>query len=813
MNNPILITILVLFFPILINGQAIYNGHVKDVATRQGLSDVKVHLLQSSEETTSNYFGNFVIKNTEKDTVINPLNTYRFYNNAMIWDEDFDISVEIFSTDGRLVSQEPNLGNKGSYLLPTLPFGIYLLHIKTIDEIQVFKAFSDGEMMTVSDKEAFRHHSSVVEKEDTLLFSKEGYYPRMVELTGRDTSFNINLLKEEIKELHYFNELIAPVAFELISGVRSRSIEGKAETVKIIYNTEDELMYYINTKLYSFHFNFAETQLGFNQGNTVFNQTQYRENDGRYMYPAVINYYESIDKYLLYLIPSNEMTCENVKILYDKIVETSFMKDKLYLFANRTELNFCGVPVVTTDELHKGQNYQALNVSENYGYLNKVDLDDLEDTYLGRRDIVLLNGVPNDVSVVAGIITTEFQTPLSHINVLSHNRNTPNMALRDGWENERLDTLLNELVYLKVEAFDFEIRKATLEEANEFWAKSEPQEVIDLPKNTSVEGLIDLEEADHTYLDIIGGKSANFSEMLNVSLDGKTIPTPESSFAIPFYYYDQHLKGAGLDVFIDEMLQDENFINSPAIRQERLEELQDKIKDHPLDPVLIDLVENEINNFEDFPSFRFRSSTNAEDLEDFSGAGLYSSHSAKKDNQDKKIDRAIKKVWASLWNWRAFEERSYYKIVHTSCAMGILVHRSFPDEDANGVLVTRNIYSTNPSFIINVQYKDYSIVFPEPSILNDQIMLITWSTIPGQDFMAEYLTFSNVPELNGETVMTNDELLELGAYCLELKKHFYYNLPHTCECTEKNFALDIEFKVDSYVDERKIYIKQARFYK
>ena len=52
-------------------------------------------------------------------------------------------------------------------------------------------------------------------------------------------------------------------------------------------------------------------------------------------------------------------------------------------------------------------------------------------------------------------------------------------------------------------------------------------------------------------------------------------------------------------------------------------------------------------------------------------------------------------------------------------------------------------------------------------------MLLTWSIIPGQDFMAEYLTFSNIPELNGETVMTNDELMELGAYCLQLKKHFY----------------------------------------
>jgi len=196
------------------------------------LSDVKVNLLQSSIETSSNYFGDFVIKNTEIDSIVNPLNTYRFYNNAMIWDGNFDIAIEIFSTDGRQVSQEPNLGAKGSYLLPTLPFGLYLLYIKTIDEIQVFKAFSNGERMIVSDEAAAIHRSSVVEKQDTLLFSKEGYYPRMVELSGSDTTFEVNLLKEEIKELHYFNELIAPVAFELISGVRSRSIEGRAETVK-----------------------------------------------------------------------------------------------------------------------------------------------------------------------------------------------------------------------------------------------------------------------------------------------------------------------------------------------------------------------------------------------------------------------------------------------------------------------------------------------------------------------------------------------------------------------------------------------------
>jgi len=61
--------------------------------------------------------------------------------------------------------------------------------------------------------------------------------------------------------------------------------------------------------------------------------------------------------------------------------------------------------------------------------------------------------------------------------------------------------------------------------------------------------------------------------------------------------------------------------------------------------------------------------------------------------------------------------------------------------------------------------------------------------------------------------LTNEELMELGAYCLELKKHFYQNVPHDCNCQQKDFGLDIEFKIDSQVSNRKIYIKQARFYK
>ena len=51
----------------------------------------------------------------------------------------------------------------------------------------------------------------------------------------------------------------------------------------------------------------------------------------------------------------------------------------------------------------------------------------------------------------------------------------------------------------------------------------------------------------------------------------------------------------------------------------------------------------------------------------------------------------VRKVWASVWNWRAFEERAFWNIDHRAVRMGVAVHQAFPDEQVNGVMITRNI--------------------------------------------------------------------------------------------------------------------------
>ena len=69
-----------------------------------------------------------------------------------------------------------------------------------------------------------------------------------------------------------------------------------------------------------------------------------------------------------------------------------------------------------------------------------------------------------------------------------------------------------------------------------------------------------------------------------------------------------------------------------------LEKIRDTIKNSPLNDNLLANVLNKMNSDTRFTSYRFRSSTNAEDLNGFNGAGLYSSYSGKLNNVKILID-------------------------------------------------------------------------------------------------------------------------------------------------------------------------------
>lgn len=797
------------FFALAVHSQVVITGRVTDVETGGELYGAEIELQQNGKKTSTDWDGNFAVKAVEGDDSLN----YQFSQNTLIWQGSLSINLKVYTANGQLMLHQRDLGNEGLFAMPNFRQGMYIMYIETPHQTQQLKLYSNGYQTVVVDKEARYLASTPSTEKDTLVVSKEGYITRKIGITRETRHHNLKMLRGDIANLKYLNELIDEVAFEVLSSDPPRTNFGKVKSVKFIYNEKDDQVYYMNTKMFELHYDFAEDVLDFDKGMHSFNTVQYRDHPRRYLYPGSLNYYESQNRYVLQFIAANEIKCDFIETIFNRMKETSFIGDDLEFYSIKPGWDNCDVKHVDAEVLFKGQNYQALNLTENYGYLKRIDIGDLENEYVGRHDLVLTNAIPNDLPVVAGIITTEFQTPLSHINVLSNSRGTPNMALRDGWANKKVEKLIDQLVYLKVDADDFVLRPASLEEAEKFWKKREPQEPIFLNKDVKFRELVSMEDANKFYLRRIGGKASNFGEIINSATKEQAISVPEMGFAIPFYYYDQHVKSHGIQALIDSLLESEEFKTNPAMRKAALANVRSKIESSPLDPELVKMVEIKINHFKDFESFRFRSSTNAEDLEDFSGAGLYTSKSAKKGHATKTIENAIRKVWASLWNWRAYEERDYFKIDHKTCAMGLLVHRSFPDEDANGVLITKNLYNGNPGFIINAQYKEYSIVFPEPGMLHDQIMVVLWSLNPRKPYTVEYLSFSNAVELKGKTVLTDDEIIELTKQAMAVKRRFYYDLDHNCDCVFDDFGVDIEFKIDSTTEPRKVYIKQARLFK
>ena len=378
------------------------------------------------------------------------------------------------------------------------------------------------------------------------------------------------------------------------------------------------------------------------------------------------------------------------------------------------------------------------------------------------------------------------------------------MALRDGWTNPKLNDFLDQLVYLKVTLDSFYIRKASIAEAEKFWALKEPSKFQKLKIDTLTTGLVNLANADHRSVSTIGGKAANFAELMKITFENQPIPLPEGPFAIPISYYWNHLKNNKIDVYLKEMLDNPEFKTNHATRASMLTHFQDLILNSPVDPILAKLIKDKIETINGFTNIRFRSSTNAEDIEGFNGAGLYNSYTAIKGHSEKTIENALRKVWASLWNVKAFEEREYFKIDQLNLGMAVLVHRSFPAEAANGVVITENPFNQyNPGITINVQVGEMSIVIPENNYLPDQIIYYSFAVEFPDSY--NYIGHTNVPGMEGKTVLTPQELKTLNNYCMAIHNHY-------CRLNQECKTMDIEFKVDLINGQRKIYIKQARLY-
>ncbi|MFN8208603.1 MAG: PEP/pyruvate-binding domain-containing protein, partial [Bacteroidales bacterium] len=771
----------------------------------QPVAGAEVKLAGTDRVVHTDYSGKFSIFTGEDDIEFDRGFKYRVQGNIIYWQSLMAVGLELSNTLGQqfLISTNKT-ASSGKISLENLPAGIYLFAVRSDSQQRVAKLFHTKETTNLSKFSKLPRKSGVEHASaDSIIISATGYLDQQFPYGGTDETYE--LLRTSYDNLDYLNSLPREEAFHMLQSVPFIPAFGEVESIKLVYHIPSKTLYYINSEKFLIHYTFAEEVLGYSKGHYYFNMEQYLGNPNRIYYLATLNHFKSSGIYTFEFFAGDEINCAGIEEMYLKIAETSYIGNKLRFYSGIPRWEACtAVPSISSNVLYAGQNFQALNPAENYGYLKKVDVDALPTTWLNRHDLVLTNGIPNDIPVTAGIITTEFQTPLSHINVLSHNRETPNMALRDGWTNPVLEQFIDKLVYLRVTLDSFYIRAAGLPEAQAFWARKEPSKVQKLQLDTLTQGLIDLQGEGVESVPTIGGKAANFAELKKVEYLDYPIQLPEGDFAIPVYYYREHMKKYGLDAYVQNMLKDEVFQVDAACRAQILEQLQDSIKKSPIDTALLNLVLEKTAELTEFTNIRFRSSTNAEDIEGFNGAGLYDSYTGIKGDPSKTMDLAIKKVWAGLWNYRAFEEREYFRIDHTTAGMAVLVHRSFPSEVANGVVVTKNLYNIyNSAITINVQVGETSIVNPTESYLPDGIIYYLSEGPFANTY--QYISHTTVPGMEGKPVMTEEELELLEEYCMAI--HYHY-----CALNLECRTMDIEFKIDNLNGQRILYIKQARLY-
>jgi hypothetical protein len=465
------------------------------------------------------------------------------------------------------------------------------------------------------------------------------------------------------------------------------------------------------------------------------------------------------------------------------------------------------LPIVAQDAPFRDLTFQPLTLGRAYGTLRFVPVEEIRKQALGPRDIVITDQVPNDIPLLAGLITESFQTPLAHVNILSRGRGTPNMALRNAREDAAVLPHLDTLVRLDVEGSGFTLSPADPEEALAFWESRLPEGPPLVPaSNLDVRGVVPLADRSLADLPAIGGKAAQLAELGRVVFRQNALcrgsARPENPFAIPIVHSVEHFEESGARALLEDLRKDPDFAADPGERARGLERVQARILEHAVDPELVTQVYAAISQLFPGKRVRFRSSSNVEDLPGFNGAGLYQSLGDTV-TEASEVEDGIRAIWASLWSLRAYDERSYYNVDQLASAMGVLIHPAFPSEAVNGVAISRDALSPTHAdrYYLNVQIGEALVTNPAPGVQSEQYTFELYRSPT-----AVYHTQSTFSP-NGH-IMTESENWNMVCSLLDIHQHFQPLIDPAGD--NRWFAMDIEFKLLG--EGRAPLIKQARPY-
>lgn len=451
-----------------------------------------------------------------------------------------------------------------------------------------------------------------------------------------------------------------------------------------------------------------------------------------------------------------------------------------------------GVAVHLDSDLYKNISFLPLNSADAFGLLRLMDANDRPTP----RDVVIYRTLPNQMPRVAGVITEVRQTPLSHVNLRAVQDAIPNAFIQRASQLKDIQPLIGKLVHFQVTPQGYQLRSATQSEVNQHLASLRPPQPQTPERNLEARQIKPLAEIQFTDSTSYGVKTANLATLKQLKLPA-AVP---DGFGIPFSFYDEFMKHNGFYQAVDQMLALPAFTTQPDRDQQiaELKKLRATIKKADVPGWMLEELGKVQQQFPPETPIRCRSSTNNEDLPGFSGAGLYDSFTHRPDEGH--LSKSVKQVYASLWNFRAFEERAFYRIDHHATAMGVLLHPSFKDEQANGVAVTDDVlYETNGNYYLNTQIGEDLVTNPDQASVPEELLLGWWKEDGHQ-------VIRRSPAAPDSQLLLKTPHLEAMRDSLA-RIHAQFAKRYGKSRDEVSFAMEIEFKITAEGD---LVIKQAR---
>ncbi len=617
--------------------------------------------------------------------------------------------------------------------------------------------------------------------------------------------------------------------------------------VKLVVVRDSGEVHFINANRYRFHSDYIAEQIlnlssdELDQQLDAFNDEVYSSPDRRFLLATLGQHQSKKGKQFLTLetVEVDNMGAEMIRGLYQAVSPLTDRRHRLFFKPNNheQEMNASGVPVVTASALFAEAEYLPLNPGNVTGRLRifasaeefRSQRDSLE-----WYDIILMDRVPDDIPRLSGIINSHHTTPLSHTNVLASGWQIPNAVqigirekaaeLDSQWAVYRVDSEAREVVLEPTEAPQPLPRKPS-------WAVHQVR--LEQPDSESAR-IVSLDELRLNDRYRYGTKAANLGELMHLLEHGSPkllgyyqLPRPPRenllSHLAEFLKAENELKAlmASARAFLKENVKIPRGLaipfsfqrlfleSSPTIQQTigklkmalQLDarevdplcvSLQNLIKKTRIPDSLREQIDEQITmNLMGVSSFVVRSSSNAEDLEEFSAAGVYESinHVTTAD----KLFESIKKVWASLLSPRSTRLRQEVGISLDDSYMGVVIQEEVPS-DFGGVMVT-----TNPT-----NRDDFRNVYLNASVKSVE------NIVGGTELPIQYLF--NTVEGGGKTLSLGDADRDLPSEQLNLLGQ----LAFAGRLLQSHFSPDYTFSwpvdIEWLASEDRLYILQLRPY-